>query len=363
MIYSTNDVSLFICRALGIDTKGQRTGNIMVHCIFGHEDKTPSLSISLDKGLYNAFCCGKSGKLTALYWERFGKSAYREMGVERADVMDSVPSMSYIEANYDEPPFVSFKFDGSLVPAESHVKGKEFLSKRGFSSQISKSMGMKFALSGVSKNANFPNDKSEWVWFSHRVIIPIYERNKLISIEGRAVETKQEWEETMRSLQLDPSARTFKKVIFPKGSSTSTLFQWEILDKDEPLYIVEGLMDLAALRSSSTTRNSTAYFGASIGARQLYLLSKFSQIVIIPDHDAAGLGTLRRLKKTELAPRMTVVFPPAGCKDVNDVLMGKCPGASSLDEAISKNWLHSAVELEEFDIDAHEAAMRKGGVR
>jgi hypothetical protein len=41
--------------------RGRRRGR--VHCIFGHPDRRPSLSVDLDRGLFNCFSCGESGGL------------------------------------------------------------------------------------------------------------------------------------------------------------------------------------------------------------------------------------------------------------------------------------------------------------
>jgi DNA primase len=140
-------------------------------------------------------------------------------------------------------------------------------------------------------------------------------------------------------------------VIFPKGSSTSTLFQWEDLKRDH-VYIVEGLMDMISLRTCEATSNSTAYFGASVTHRQVYLLDKFEAITIIPDNDVAGLMTLKRLRDTPLVKKTRVAFPPSKCKDVNDILLKKNERIASISDAMSKGWLRSGVyPLSEIDID------------
>jgi DNA primase len=112
-------------------------------------------------------------------------------------------------------------------------------------------------------------------------------------------------------------------------------------------------MDMIAMRTCHETRNCSAYFGAAISQRQLYLLDKFEHITIIPDNDAAGMSTLRRLLNSSIAHKTSVLFPPNGCKDANDILLKKCPNASSVEEAVKRGWLTKAAPLQSVDIANH----------
>ena len=58
--------------------RGRRRG--LTHCLF-HEDRHPSLSVDLDRGLFNCFSCGRQGGLThfaELVGEPVGFSRRRE---------------------------------------------------------------------------------------------------------------------------------------------------------------------------------------------------------------------------------------------------------------------------------------------
>jgi DNA primase len=112
-------------------------------------------------------------------------------------------------------------------------------------------------------------------------------------------------------------------VLYPHGSSVNTLFETWKLDKSEPLYVVEGLMDLAALREDDGFKNSTAVFGAAITSRQAYLLKEYD-VYYLQDADEAGEHTIRTLKsKLEtfhyLSKNKVDYMKDHGFKDMGDV--------------------------------------------
>jgi len=98
-----------------------------------------------------------------------------------------------------------------------------------------------------------------------------------------------------------------------------TLYDIDVLNKEEPLYVVEGLTKLAVLRTDPFFKNSTATFGAGLNARQLYLLSQFDQVVMIPDADEAGMRSVRRLKESMDHEFKILELPKLGIKDVGDI--------------------------------------------
>jgi DNA primase len=325
---------------------------------YRHGDKKPSMSVDLEKGIYHCFSCGDGGTLKSLYYHTMGHGVRADLGMTNDDVVIEGTNQSYIPPDFNDVPYVNFKFEGQTVPAEKTLAGQKFLKKRGFTDRDAQHVNMKYVMRGLSKSNDDPNDKESWVWFTHRIIIPIYEQRKLISIEGRDIDGEEAWRESLKSRGLDPSKSVYKKVLFPKGSSTATLFEWEKLDKHKTLFIVEGLMDVLSLRTHPEMRNCTAYFSAGIGQRQLYLLDKFDDICVIPDNDKAGLMTLSKLQQSSIADKVSVMFPPDDVKDVNDILQGKCKNAKSIDDAVRKGWLTKRIKLNAIDIKVRERLLR-----
>ena len=187
-----------------------------------------------------------------------------------------------------------------------------YLRKRGIPEPVAKSMGFKYADDILINNNRFRN----------RLLIPVYEDGRLISIEGRRILDNDE-----------------TKVLYPMNSSVNTLFDVDNLDTTATLYAVEGLMDLAVLRTSSVFKNSTSIFGANITRRQIELFKRFPKIVYIPDSDAAGEKTVEKLKAARLGKTYILRIPKKinniDVKDVGDLTKaGIVP-----QDLVDRNWL------------------------
>jgi hypothetical protein len=108
--------------------------------------------------------------------------------------------------------------------------------------------------------------KMPWI---QRLMIPIKEGGKVLSIEGRDITRKQA-----------------KKALYPKTCTTSTLFNIDRLRKDQPLVVVEGIMDLIPVWR--VHENVTCTFGIQLSHRQKRLLKEFPNVVLMPDSDEGG---------------------------------------------------------------------------
>jgi 5S rRNA maturation endonuclease (ribonuclease M5) len=138
--------------------------------------------------------------------------------------------------------------------------------------------------------------------FRDRLIIPIVEDSKTISIEGRDVSGKQT-----------------PKVVYPKDSSVNTLFGIDHLDPTKMLIVVEGVMDLVQIWTC-ITKNVTATFGSKVTKRQHELLDQFDSLVVIPDDDQGGREFFRSICEHRGYPVPSCFVPE------------KDPGESSLEE-------------------------------
>jgi DNA primase len=357
MIYTQNQINLEICRRLSINLHGKTSGNVMTDHLGRHGTKSPCFSINLDDSVFYCFSCGEKGTLRSLYFNETGHGILGDMGLRKDDVYyesrNEIPDIDFNDA-----PEVEFEFNGKTVPCESVQHGKDFLKFRGFDKKTSFEYGMKFVISGITRNKNDPNNKDYHVNFKNRVIIPIYENRKLISLEGRDCLGEEHWKQDLIKDGKNPEDYSYKKVLFPKLSSVNTLYGFDNLDTSETLYIVEGLMDLIALRTSKIFKNSSCYFGAQITQRQFFLLNKFKDIVVIPNFDEAGLLTVKKILSNELKTRTKVLWPPCGYGDVNEILQ-KPGNVKSIDDAVNRNWLSKMTDIIDVDIDGYEKMFKE----
>lgn len=333
-------------------SKSVKHNSIMGHCPF-HTDKHPSFSVDLDRALCHCFSCGYNGKLRGLFREITGHSINKELGIkwEAQDEATFVnPFKETIKEDLSATPDVHIALDGAFIPVDKDPDVCKYLMQRCIPVSVAKSMRMSFATMARSFDTFEPNNKDQMVYFTKRLVIPIYERGKLLSCEGRDIYGKEYYYNMLRRKGLDPDEHEYKKCIYPRGASTSTLYDIDKLDKSRRLYFVEGIMDLAVLRSDIffNTKNSTAVFGASISERQRYFLKQFDFTYVI-DNDLAGWLSLRRLmealKEAPIKRDWKFVVPPfheQGVKDVGDIPVKT---GKTIEQCRKAHWLDNSKDI------------------
>lgn len=333
-------------------SKSVKHNSIMGHCPF-HTDKHPSFSVDLDRALCHCFSCGYNGKLRGLFREITGHSINKELGIkwEAQDEATFVnPFKETIKEDLSATPDVHIALDGAFIPVDKDPDVCKYLMQRCIPVSVAKSMRMSFATMARSFDTFEPNNKDQMVYFTKRLVIPIYERGKLLSCEGRDIYGKEYYYNMLRRKGMDPDEHEYKKCIYPRGASTSTLYDIDKLDSSRRLYFVEGIMDLAVLRTDGffNTKNSTAVFGASISERQRYFLKQFDFTYVI-DNDLAGWLSLRRLmeslKEAPVKRDWKFVVPPfhdQGVKDVGDIPVKT---GKTIEQCRKAHWLDNSKDI------------------
>ena len=310
------EMTLYAISRLGLKSKTTITPNthqVMVSCPF-HKDKSPSMGIDVTRGVVHCFSCSWSGSIEKLYKELTNGNLRKELGYID-DPFTSYSSSLTFQYITDDTRLkdIYINADLSLMrDAYTDPTCAAYLRKRGIPESVAKSMGFKYAEEMLINTNKFKN----------RLLIPVYEEGRLISIEGRRILDNDE-----------------VKVLYPRNSSVNTLFDIDNLDTSSTVYAVEGLMDLAVLRTSDTFKNSTSIFGANITKRQLELLKRFPRIVYIPDSDAAGEKTVEKLKTAKLGKTYILRIPKKinniDVKDVGDLTKARIVPQDLVD----RNWL------------------------
>ena len=333
-------------------SKNVKHNSIMGHCPF-HTDKHPSFSVDLDRALCHCFSCGYNGKLRGLFREITGHSINKELGIkwEAQDEATFVnPFKETVKEDLSATPDVHIALDGAFIPVDKDPDVCKYLMQRCIPVSVAKSMRMSFATMARSFDTFEPNNKDQMVYFTKRLVIPIYERGKLLSCEGRDIYGKEYYYNMLRRKGMNPDEHEYKKCIYPRGASTSTLYDIDKLDSSRRLYFVEGIMDLAVLRTDSffNTKNSTAVFGASISERQRYFLKQFDFTYVI-DNDLAGWLSLRRLmeslKEAPVKRDWKFVVPPfhdQGVKDVGDIPVKT---GKTIEQCRKAHWLDNSKDI------------------
>jgi DNA primase len=330
-------ISLEICKRLGVNTKNKTSGNLMVSC-FEHEDKHPSMSINLDKGIWHCFSCGSSGTLTGKYWDTFHRSIYKDLGLKTGDFNLLSPTESEVKADFSQTPESDIYFDGKLYSVSITDAGKQWLKHRGFTEKDMNGVRAKYCQFGICKKNSDKENKKEWIYVLNRVLIPIYEGNDILSYELRDIMGETHYKKQLEKKGLTLDDHPYKKLLYPKNSSVNTLFDLKKLKTDEPLYVVEGLMDLISLRTHSIFKNSTCLFHNIPTERQYFLLQPFKKIIYVVNNDLPGVMGCKKLM--ERNSNVSFLCPPGKLNDVNDILRKKDPRFSTITELVEKwDWM------------------------
>jgi len=286
-------IALERLRAMGkVSYKGNlryKTGdNTQLFCPF-HDETKPSFSINLNNSTWSCFSCKETGNLTTLCIRLVHTPLREFLGIP--DDFDY--KMSYIPKVSIPPSFPVLQIFGFVYPALKHRASYNYLMSRKITEKIISSMRMLYSPDCSINGSSMRN----------RVLIPIYnDKEEIISVEGRAI---------------DPDNNP-PKVLYPRNTY-KPVYENHLLDKSKPLYLVEGLMDLARLREDPEFTNSTATFGTGLTEYQRNILNFYDKIILIPDNDIPGFKFAETLE-TYFKDKFSVLYiKDKNIKDVGDI--------------------------------------------
>ncbi|MCF0126398.1 MAG: toprim domain-containing protein [Clostridia bacterium] len=331
------EISREILTRLGINVPANKR-QFSIKCLNPeHADHSPSMSVSLEKGICHCFACNYTGKLTNIYYEKFGTSIYKDLNIGAR--RSYVPTINTI-VDFSKTPDTDFVFEGNLTSIRNNPNGIKWASSRGFSPDFCDKNNIRYGDFFITKQKSNPLDKKEWNYFNKCVVIPIFENSKLISFEARDTQGKEAWINWHKNNNVEYDEKEYKKVLYPRHSSINTIYEFNKLDTTKPLFITEGLMDMFSLRTNSTFKNSSCLFHCMPTERQIYLLNKFPKIIYVIDNDLPGMKACLYLME-KLKGKVAYLRPPIrpNVKDINDILQGKDGYISSVDDLLNMGWM------------------------
>ncbi|MCK5236341.1 MAG: DNA primase [Deltaproteobacteria bacterium] len=330
----------------------KRGMNYLGLCPF-HNEKTPSFTVSPDKGIFHCFGCGKGGNVYTFLMNHEGMEfpeAVRTLAerygvkIEESRGRDSSSDRSEKE-NIVEINRMALKFFRESFEGETGKAAREYMEGRGFLGDISDSFRVGFAPDSwdgltnyLKKNnvemalaykAGLVGKKEERYYdkFRSRVIFPITDAlGKLIAFGGRIL-----GEGEPKYLN-SPETPTFRKSDVLYGLYKAK----DEIKKKGYVLVSEGYFDCIALYNGGFT-NSVATMGTALTELHLRRLKRLgADIYTIFDSDEAGkkaaLRGLDNFIKEEVTAK--VVLLPNGM-DPDDLLKQDGPEALTklIDEA------------------------------
>ena len=296
----------------------KRGSSLIGNCPF-HNEKTPSFHVSVAKGIYKCFGCGKGGDsvhfimdhekysypealkyLANKYNIEVEEIAQSPQNIEAQNARESLYIVSEYAANY----FANELWTGE----EGRAIGLSYFKERGFREDIVKKFQLGYspdvwdALIQSSVAAGHKedylertglairNDKGKlYDRFRGRVMFPIHNfTGRIIGFGGRTLKTDKNVPKYVNSPESE---------IYHKSNVLYGLFHAKKAIRDaDNCYLVEGYADVLSVHQAGI-ENVVASSGTSLTTEQIRLIGRFTQnVTILYDGDAAGIkASLRGL--------------------------------------------------------------------
>jgi DNA primase len=313
----------------------KRGVNLMACCPF-HGEKSPSFSVSVTKGIYKCFGCGRAGNAVTFIMEHESMTyvealRYLAKKYNIEVVEDNVnPELAKAQNTERDSVFIALNyaakyFNEELLNSEEGQNiGLSYFKERGYRDETI----AKFQLGYSHENrTSFYNnalknglteeflikaglvsklDNGEVMdRYRGRVIFPIYNlTGKIIAFAGRILKTNDKVAKYVNSPET---------IVYHKSEHLYGLHLAKTsIKKSDLVYLVEGYTDVITLVQSGV-ENVVASSGTSLTEGQIKLVTRFTKnITVLYDGDAAGIKAALRGIDMLLAEGMNVkvvLFP------------------------------------------------------
>ena len=286
----------------------EKRGNSFVgKCPF-HNEKTPSFSVSDEKGLFYCFGCGVGGNVFT-FLKKYKNISFQEalktiadyLGIELKTV--SGKEIGKITNLYNLLANINQVFKSNL---ENNSFARSYLKKRGIDQSSIKKFGIglcnqdldnfkkNLSLKGFSENdlkevgliIESKKDKQHFLRFQNRITFPIYNMlGNIVGFGGRTIVNSK-----IKYINSPES------IIFKKSDHIYGLWQnKESIKNKKNLFLVEGYLDVISLNSKKVD-NSVATLGTSLSQTQIdKIWSYTNNPIMCYDSDSAGLRAMNQL--------------------------------------------------------------------
>lgn len=288
-------------------------------CCPFHNEKTPSFTVNGEKQFYHCFGCGAHGNAID-FLMNFDRLEFVESIEELATIYGlEVPyetgtGLSPIERHQRQSLYQLMEklstFYIHSLQEESAAGARQYLERRGLSSEVIQRFGIGFAPAGwdnvLKRFGRFDDDKSalsdagmlvtndkgrSYDRFRERVMFPIHDkRGRVIAFGGRVV--GNDTPKYLNSPETD---------IFHKGRQLYGLYEAQLSHPElNRLLVVEGYMDVVALAQFGIDY-AVASLGTSTTAEHIQLMFRHTDnVVCCYDGDNAGREAAWRALETAL---------------------------------------------------------------
>lgn len=336
-------------------TKLQKAGHEWKACCPFHDEKSPSFTVSDQKGFYHCFGCGAHGDVIRWMTDQRGmqfmdavKELAAEAGMEVPAPDPHTAKRAKQRAGLHDVMQSAQDWFAANLQSDIGSGAREYLKSRGFSAHTVARFGFGYAPAGrqamKSALSHFEqpmliegglriavDDKEPYDRFRSRLMLPIHDaRGRVIAFGGRILEHGSKAPKYLNSPDTP---------LFDKGRTLYNLHRAGPASRQtNRIVVVEGYMDVIALADAGI-EDAVAPLGTALTERQLEMLWRMVEVpVLCFDGDAAGQraamrAITRALPMLRPAHSLKIVRLPSGL-DPDDLLKQK--GRKALDTLLDE---------------------------
>jgi DNA primase len=287
--------------------------SFMGRCPF-HEEKTPSFSVSQEKGVYHCFGCGKSGNVFTFVMDTENLTFF--------EAAKQLAEKAGVKLEFEDEPFDADKnlvetlveinrkaaryFHDNLMGRDGEY-AREYLRERGIKEEMITKFGLGYSLrekDALHKELSKEYSREELIAsglflnlpqnemrdrFRGRLMFPIIsESSRVAGFGGRKLYEETGFDEAKYVNSSETKIYNKSRILYGLNLSKNKI-------KEEGYVIlVEGYMDLISLFQNGF-ENVVASSGTSLTALQVKILSRYThEVVVVYDSDIAGQNASMR---------------------------------------------------------------------
>ena len=234
------------------NSKNTQKGWINARCPFC-EDHSDHLGYNIEKEYFYCWMCR---------WHSLYSTIQKLAPAENPkEIIKQYNTDNIIEEKINKK--LNYNNDKIIIPGEKlQPAHKLYLKKRGLNPEY---IEEKYKLKGTL------HDKD----YAYRIIIPIYENNKIVSYQTRGISKNEKYINCKPELEIKPIK--------------DTLYNIDNCKKDY-IIVTEGVFKVFKLGN-----NSCATYGKNVSNKQIQLLTKYKKVFIAFDPDDAGIEGTEKL--------------------------------------------------------------------
>lgn len=333
-----------VLQIIGAHVQLKKQGRSFVgRCPF-HSEKSPSFSVSPDKGLYYCFGCHASGDVFKFVQEVNGidfaaavRLLAKQLGIEVEPESPEQAKRRKLETGVADCNTFAHAFFKHALWAKGGERARKYLEERGIPENQAHERGLGFGgepgelldylerknvKRELAAKAGLLNEAGDRCLFDERLMFPIVDQN------GRIAGFGGRWMGAINGPdgeRLRPKyVNTRESILFSKRT---LLYGWDVaqpaIRRAKRVIITEGYTDVLACQRVGI-EDAVAALGTAFTPEHAKLVARFaSDVIILLDSDAAGERASREAAETCIAAGMKTLVAPLPAGDDPDSIVRK----------------------------------------